>query len=70
MHGMSNWRMTMKNFNKLVRSLFQSESGQDMIEYSLVAALIGLAAIVSIKGLSTHIASAFTTIGTDVTTDI
>jgi pilus assembly protein Flp/PilA len=60
----------MKNFDELVRSLIWGESGQDMIEYALVAALIGLAAIVSIKGLSTHIATAFTTIGTNVTTDI
>jgi len=59
----------MKYFDKLVRALVRDESGQDMIEYSLVIALIGLAAIVSIKGLSTHIASAFTTIGSDVTTD-
>lgn len=59
----------MKNFGEMIRSLLRGESGQDMIEYSLVAALIGLAAIVSIKSLSTHIASAFTTIGTDVTSD-
>jgi pilus assembly protein Flp/PilA len=61
---------TMKYFDKLLRALVRDESGQDMIEYSLVAALIGLAAIVSIKGLSTHIASAFTTIGTNVTSDV
>jgi pilus assembly protein Flp/PilA len=58
------------NFGKLVRSIVREESGQDMIEYSLLAALIGLAAIVSIKGLSTHIASAFTTISTSVTGDV
>lgn len=60
----------MKNFDKLVRSLIADESAQDMIEYSLVAALIGLAAIISIKGLATHISSAFTAIGTGVTADI
>jgi pilus assembly protein Flp/PilA len=60
----------MKHIDKFLRALIRDESGQDMIEYSLVAALIGLAAIVSIKGLSTHIASAFTSIGTDVTSDV
>ncbi len=70
MHGMSSWRITMKNFNELVRSLIGGESGQDMIEYALVAALIGLAAVVSIKDLSTHIATAFTSIGTSVTGDV
>jgi pilus assembly protein Flp/PilA len=60
----------MKNFDELARSLIRGESGQDMIEYALLAALIGLAAIVSIKGLATHIGTAFTSIGTSVTTDI
>jgi len=40
--------------------LATDESGQDLIEYALVAALIGLGAIVSIKGLRTSIASALT----------
>jgi pilus assembly protein Flp/PilA len=60
----------MKNFDKLVHSFLCDESAQDMIEYALVAALIGLAAVVSIKGLATHISSAFTAIGTSVTADI
>ncbi len=46
------------------------ESAQEMIEYSLLAALIGLAAVVSIKGLATHISSAFSSIGTTITGDI
>jgi pilus assembly protein Flp/PilA len=60
----------MNYVDKLLRALVRDESGQDMIEYSLVAALIGLAAIVSIKGLATHIGSAFTSIGTSVTADV
>ena len=46
------------------------ELGQDMIEYALVTALIGLGAVVSIKGLATKIGTAFTTIGTSVTSTI
>jgi pilus assembly protein Flp/PilA len=46
------------------------ESGQDLIEYALVAALIGLAAVTAMKGLSTKIGSAFTTIGTDLTANV
>ena len=46
------------------------ESGQDLIEYALVAALIGLGAVVSIRGLSTKIGTAFTTIGTSLTSDV
>ena len=30
--------------------LLQDESGQDLIEYALVAALVGLAAVASING--------------------
>jgi pilus assembly protein Flp/PilA len=46
------------------------ESGQDLIEYALVAALVGLGAVSSIKVLGTKIGSAFTSIGTTVTTNV
>jgi pilus assembly protein Flp/PilA len=42
----------------------QDEAGQDLIEYALVAALIGLGAVATLKGLGTKIANAFDTIGT------
>ena len=45
------------------------ESGQDLIEYALVAALVGLGAVASIKTLGTKIAGAFTSIGTTLTTN-
>jgi pilus assembly protein Flp/PilA len=50
--------------------LLHDEAGQDLIEYALLAALIGLGATTAIKGLGTKIASAFTTIGTSVTTAV
>jgi Flp pilus assembly pilin Flp len=43
------------------------ETGQDMIEYIFIAALIGLAAIVAMNGLTTKIASFFNTVGSVVT---
>ena len=46
------------------------ETGQDMIEYALVAALLGLGAVVAIKSLSTKIGSAFASIGTSLTTNV
>ena len=52
------------------RELIRDESGQDLIEYALVAALIGLGAVVSMKGLATKISSAFTAIGTNLTSDV
>ena len=49
--------------------LVRDESGQDLIEYALVAALVGLAAVATIKGLGTKIGAAFTNIGTTLTTN-
>jgi pilus assembly protein Flp/PilA len=48
---------------KLLRALLSEESGQDLIEYALIAALIALGAIVAMGGLSSQIASEFNTIG-------
>ncbi len=46
------------------------ETGQDMVEYALVAALIGLSAVVSMKTLSTKIGNAYTSVGTSLTSDV
>ncbi len=51
---------------KLVKSLRHDESGQDLIEYALVAALIALGAVVSMKAVSTAIGNAFATINTQL----
>ena len=52
---------------ELLKSLEQDESGQDLIEYALVAALIALGAVISMKSVSTSIGSAFASIGTQLT---
>jgi pilus assembly protein Flp/PilA len=46
-----------------LRSLHNDESGQDLIEYALVAALIAFAAVATMKALASSINGAFTTIG-------
>jgi pilus assembly protein Flp/PilA len=38
------------------------ESGQDLIEYALVAALIGFASVTALTGLATAISTEFTKI--------
>jgi pilus assembly protein Flp/PilA len=43
------------------------ETGQDLIEYALVACLLALAAISSIKGISTKLNSVFNSISSNVT---
>jgi pilus assembly protein Flp/PilA len=53
----------MNNLNSLLRKLLREDSGQDLIEYALIAALIALAAITAMKGLTNKIGSEFNTIG-------
>lgn len=42
------------------------QSGVTMIEYALIAALVGVAAIVALGTLGTNISTKFTSIGTSV----
>jgi pilus assembly protein Flp/PilA len=53
----------MNKVNALLRKLLREDSGQDLIEYALIAALIALAAITAMKGLSTKLSSEFNAIG-------
>lgn len=54
----------MKNMKQLLKSLIAEESGQDLIEYALVAALVGLGSVASMNGLASSIANTFNGIGT------
>jgi len=53
-----------------ITMFLRDDSGQDLIEYALVAALIGLGAVASMKTLNTKIANAFDSIATSLTSDI
>jgi pilus assembly protein Flp/PilA len=46
------------------RSLLTDESGQDLIEYALIAGLIGLVAVATLQTLATSITGIFTKIQT------
>jgi pilus assembly protein Flp/PilA len=59
----------MKNIKNLLNNLVNDESGQDLIEYALVAALVGLGAVASMQTLSNAIKNAFTNIGNTLTTN-
>lgn len=48
--------------------LIRDESGQDLIEYALVVALIALAATAGMTSVATKISAAFTSIGNKLTT--
>jgi pilus assembly protein Flp/PilA len=57
----------MKHLNRLFSKLSGDESGQDLIEYALVAALIGLGATVTMRTLATSIGAALAVVGTRLT---
>jgi len=52
---------------KLLQDLLRDEEGQDLIEYALVAGLIGIGAVVSLSNLDTKIKTAFNTVGNQLT---
>jgi pilus assembly protein Flp/PilA len=60
----------MNHVNRLFSNLARDESGQDLIEYALVAALVGLGATASMKVLATTIGNALTGIGTRLTMNV
>ena len=45
----------------------KDESGQDLIEYALVAALIAFAAVTAMQALASNINNAFSKIGSSLT---
>ncbi len=49
------------------RTFLADDSGQDLIEYVLIAALISLLTISGMQGLGTSISSAYTSITTNLT---
>ena len=49
-------------------ALVQNESGQDLIEYALVVSLIALAATAGMSTVATKLGTAFTAVGTKLTT--
>jgi pilus assembly protein Flp/PilA len=51
-------------------AFLKDESGQDLIEYALVAGLIGLGAVIAMTGLSGKIGNAFNTVGNNLTNDV
>jgi len=60
----------MKNLKHMLSAILTDESGQDLIEYALVAALVGLGALAAMKGLSNSIGNSFNSIGSTLTTSV
>jgi len=58
------------NYIANLKNFVNDESGQDLIEYALVAALIALGAITAMKGLATGLSNAFSTISSDLSSAV
>ena len=52
------------------KNLVNDESGQDLIEYALVAAVIALGALAAMKSLATSISTGFNTVGNQFTNNV
>jgi pilus assembly protein Flp/PilA len=59
-----------KTIAPLLRDLLHDESGQDLIEYALVAALVGLGTVVALKALSNSIGNTFNKVGSSLTNNV
>jgi pilus assembly protein Flp/PilA len=59
-----------KKIKQAFVAFMNDESGQDLIEYALVAGLIGLGAVVAMTGLSGKIGNAFNTVGNNLSNSI
>jgi pilus assembly protein Flp/PilA len=55
---------------QLLKKLATEDSGQDLIEYALVAALVGLVAVASITALKNSISNTFNSIGTQLSNSV
>jgi pilus assembly protein Flp/PilA len=60
----------MKKIKQAVVAFMNDESGQDLIEYALVAGLIALGAVAAMTGLSGKIGTAFNTVGNNLNNNI
>jgi pilus assembly protein Flp/PilA len=54
----------------ILSNLLQDESGQDLIEYALVAGLVGLGAVAAMTSVGGKVTTLFTSIGTSLTSAV
>jgi pilus assembly protein Flp/PilA len=57
---------TTMTLRTLVATLHENESGQDLIEYALVCALIALGAIAGMQTVANYINNAFNKVGSEL----
>jgi len=54
------------NLVDLLKDLYKEDSGQDLIEYALIAALIAVACVAAVQSLATKMSTEFATISANL----
>lgn len=62
--------LALAQLNAHAGCLLREEDGQDLIEYALVAGLIGLSAIFSLNAVTGKIRNAFSSVGSQLTSAV
>ena len=60
----------MEDVKRLLKKLVKEDSGQDLIEYALVAALVGLGSVAAISGLDNSLKNSFNAIGSGLASSV
>jgi len=58
----------MTSIKLLLKSLLMEDSGQDLVEYALVAALVALGAVAAVNNVAGAITTTFSGVGTSLNT--
>jgi len=58
---------TLNNHKQLLKNLAVEDSGQDLIEYALVAALVGLGSVAALSGLDNSLTNTYNGVGSTLT---
>jgi pilus assembly protein Flp/PilA len=58
--------MKMNKAQQLLLRFLLDDSGQDLIEYALIAALIALAAVGAMSTVGSEVANTFNSVGSDI----
>jgi pilus assembly protein Flp/PilA len=60
----------MMRIRRMLQAFLRDETGQDVIEYALVAALIGVGAVVSMSSFASRIGASFNSVGYGLTSAV
>jgi pilus assembly protein Flp/PilA len=60
----------MENMKRFFKNVMTEDSGQDLIEYALVAALVGLGSVAAMSGLANSIGNTFNGVGNSLSSAV